>query len=75
LFWSTSVNDEGVPRPNRFHALVNAGKIEVIAPARVEGFGRDGKSVILSNGGAVEADVVLLATGYASSWTNLFDGK
>ncbi|KAJ7367120.1 FAD/NAD-P-binding domain-containing protein [Mycena albidolilacea] len=73
LFWSTRVDDEGVPRPNRFHALVSAGKIEVIAPARVEGFGQDGKSVILSDGGAVEADVVLLATGYASSWTNLFD--
>ncbi|KAF7365012.1 FAD /NAD-P-binding domain-containingprotein [Mycena venus] len=73
LFWSTSVNDEGVPRPNRFYALVNAGKIAVIAPARVQGFGADGNSVSLSDGRTVKADVVLLATGYASSWTGLFD--
>ncbi|KAF7346580.1 FAD /NAD-P-binding domain-containingprotein [Mycena sanguinolenta] len=73
LFWTISVNDDGVPRPNRFHALVNAGKIEVIAPARVQGFGLDGASVCLSDGRAVKADLVLLATGYMSSWTNIFE--
>ncbi|KAJ7245010.1 hypothetical protein B0H12DRAFT_794238 [Mycena haematopus] len=73
LFWSISVNDDGVPRSNRFHALVNAGNIEVIAPARVQGFGPHGKSIFLSDGRAVNADLVLLATGYTSSWTNIFD--
>ncbi|KAJ6508501.1 FAD/NAD-P-binding domain-containing protein [Mycena sanguinolenta] len=73
LFWTVYVNDDGVPRPNRFHALVNAGKIEVIAPVRVQGFGLDGTSVSLSDGRVVKADLVLLATGYTSSWTNIFE--
>jgi lysine/ornithine N-monooxygenase len=73
LFWSTSVNDEGVPQQNRFHALVNGGKIEVVAPARVQGFRPDG-NVLLTDGGTVKADLVLLATGYSSSWTGIFDG-
>ncbi|KAJ7677451.1 FAD/NAD-P-binding domain-containing protein [Mycena rosella] len=73
LFWSTSVNDEGVPQQNRFHALVNVGKIEVIAPARVQGFGPDGESVVLTNGQTVKADLILLATGYSSSWSDIFD--
>ncbi|KAJ7021605.1 FAD/NAD-P-binding domain-containing protein [Mycena alexandri] len=73
LFWTTSVNDEGVPQANRFHALVAAGKIEVIAPVRMDGFGSDGKSVTLSDGRAIDAHLVLLATGYSSSWTGIFD--
>ncbi|KAJ7245011.1 hypothetical protein B0H12DRAFT_1235946 [Mycena haematopus] len=73
LFWTIHVNDEGLPRPNRFFTLVNAGDIEVIAPARVQGFGPDGKFVTLSDGRAVNADLVLLATGYTSSWANIFD--
>ncbi|KAJ6508496.1 FAD/NAD-P-binding domain-containing protein [Mycena sanguinolenta] len=73
LYWSTNANDKGPPRPDRFHALVNAGKIEIIAPVRVQGFGLDGTSVSLSDGRAVKADLVLLATGYASSWTNILD--
>ncbi|KAF8976417.1 hypothetical protein BDQ17DRAFT_1551203 [Cyathus striatus] len=50
LFWSIRTNDEGAGRPNGFHALVNAGVIEVIAPAHVEGYATDGRSVLLSNG-------------------------
>ncbi|KAF8171963.1 FAD/NAD-P-binding domain-containing protein [Mycena galopus ATCC 62051] len=73
LFWSIAVNDEGIFRENGFHALVNAGKIEVISPARVQGFGPDGKSVSLSDGRIVDADLILLATGYMSSWTTIFD--
>ncbi|KAJ7132974.1 FAD/NAD-P-binding domain-containing protein [Mycena filopes] len=73
LFWSASVNDDGVPQANKFHALVNAGKIEVISPARMQGFGADGRSVILSDGRAIDADLVLLATGYSSSWAGLLD--
>ncbi|KAJ7784353.1 FAD/NAD-P-binding domain-containing protein [Mycena metata] len=73
LFWTTSVNDEGVPQANRFHGLVAAGKIEVIAPVRMEGFGSDGKSVTLSDGRAIDAHLVLLATGYSSSWAGIFD--
>lgn len=74
LFWGIRVNDEGVPRPTGFHALVNSGKIKVVSPARVEGFGEDGFSVILNNGKALRADVVILATGYTSSWEGIFDG-
>ncbi|KAJ7625370.1 FAD/NAD-P-binding domain-containing protein [Mycena polygramma] len=73
LFWSTSVNDEGVPQQNRFHALVNNGNISVIAPARVQGFGPEGNSVVLNNGETIKADILLLATGYSSSWTDIFN--
>ncbi|KAJ6462046.1 FAD/NAD-P-binding domain-containing protein [Mycena vitilis] len=75
LFWSTSVNDEGVPQQNRFHAFVNNGNISVIAPARVQDFGPDGNSVVLNNGETIKADILLLATGYASSWTDIFNRK
>jgi dimethylaniline monooxygenase (N-oxide forming) len=40
----------------------------------VKSFGADGRSVILSTGQSLPADVVILATGYASSWSRLFDG-
>ncbi|KAJ7195470.1 FAD/NAD-P-binding domain-containing protein [Mycena pura] len=72
LFWTTSVNDEGVPQAHGFHKLVRSGRIEAMAPARVHGFGSDGRSVVLSDGRTIAADVVLLATGYTSSWTNIF---
>ncbi|KAF8994699.1 hypothetical protein BDQ17DRAFT_1401381 [Cyathus striatus] len=75
LFWSIRTNDEGAGRPNGFHALVNAGVIEVIAPAHVEGYATDGRSVLLSNGKNVPADVVVLCTGYTSSWGKIFDAS
>ena len=61
LFWSIRINDEGVGSPNGFHALVNAGSIDIISPARVESFGGDGKSSILSNGTHLCSDAVILA--------------
>ncbi|KAJ7158255.1 FAD/NAD-P-binding domain-containing protein [Mycena crocata] len=73
IFWSTAVNDQGVPQENRFPALVNSGKIAVISPARVQGFDPDGKGVVVTGGRIVSADLVLLATGYSSSWKGIFD--
>jgi len=71
-FWSIRINDEGVGSPNGFHALANSGAIDLISPARVTSFGVDGKSVILDNGTSIQADVVIFATGYTSSWQKLF---
>lgn len=74
-FWHIRTNDEGPPRDNGFHPLVNAGKINVVAPARVTGYGSDGHTVLLDNEQTLEADLVILATGYNSSWDGLFDGQ
>ncbi|KAF7346579.1 FAD /NAD-P-binding domain-containingprotein [Mycena sanguinolenta] len=73
LFWSIRVTEDGVARSNKFPALVETGNIKVIALTRVHGFGPDGKSVLLDDGRLVKANLVLLATGYRSSWTNVFD--
>ncbi|KAI0051981.1 FAD/NAD-P-binding domain-containing protein [Auriscalpium vulgare] len=75
-FWNVA-NDEDTPTPGsmRFHALVNAGKISLVAPAHVDGFASDGRSVVLDNGEVLAADAVVLATGYDSSWAGLFDEK
>ncbi|KAJ3796856.1 FAD/NAD(P)-binding domain-containing protein [Lentinula aff. detonsa] len=72
-FWSLRVNDEVCRRGNSFHVLVNEGQIKVEAPARAVGFGKDGRSLVLSDGKVIRADAVVLATGYESSWTDLFD--
>ncbi|KAF8061622.1 FAD/NAD-P-binding domain-containing protein [Lyophyllum atratum] len=61
LFWGIRTNDEGAYRANSFYGLVS--------------FGSDGRSLILSNGQTLPADVVILATGYTSSWTNIFDDE
>jgi dimethylaniline monooxygenase (N-oxide forming) len=74
IFWHIRTNDEGPPRENGFHPLVNAGKINIVAPARVTGYGSDGHTVHVNNGQSLEADLVILATGYKSSWNSLFDG-
>ncbi|KAJ6620258.1 FAD/NAD-P-binding domain-containing protein [Mycena sp. CBHHK59/15] len=74
-FWNIHTSDEGIPRENGFHSLVNKGKINVIAPARMTGYGDDGHSVLLNNGQSVKADLVILATGYTSSWGDIFDEK
>lgn len=95
-----------------FHALVNQGKIDVVAPARVVGYtdrigegdglrfgegerwGEEGGVVVVADGAGeagslpskakrkegdrqvleLRATVVILATGYESSWEDLFDG-
>ncbi|KAJ7788555.1 FAD/NAD-P-binding domain-containing protein [Mycena olivaceomarginata] len=74
-FWNIHTNDEGIPRETGFHAQVNNGKITVIAPARMTGYSADGSSVLLNNGQSVKADIVILATGYTSSWGDVFDEK
>lgn len=73
LFWGVRTTDEGTPRPGGFHALVNAGKIDLVAPARAAGYSADGTSVVLTDGHTVKADAVILATGYNSSWSGIFD--
>ncbi|OJT15471.1 hypothetical protein TRAPUB_7342 [Trametes pubescens] len=72
-FWHVRINDEGVPRENSFYGLAVAGKIEVITPAHVSGFGADGKTVVLEDGRTLRASAVVLGTGYKSSWESLFD--
>ncbi|KAJ3017760.1 hypothetical protein NUW54_g508 [Trametes sanguinea] len=72
-YWHVRVNDEGVPRPNGFHPLAVAGKIEVLSPAHVTGFSEDGTSVSLDDGRSLRASVLVLATGYTSSWSPLFE--
>ncbi|KAF5315243.1 hypothetical protein D9619_007506 [Psilocybe cf. subviscida] len=72
LFWSIRVNDTGTVRPDSFHSLAHAGLINIISPARATGYGDDGKSVRLSNGQEIKAKVVILATGYQSSWAPIF---
>ena len=75
LLWACRSNDEGVPHANGFHGLVGAGKIRLIAPARAERYNEDGHSVVLTDGRLVKVSAVILATGFRSSWTKLFDGK
>lgn len=75
LFWNTRTNDEGIPREGSFHALVVAGKISLVAPARMVKFGDDGRSVILEDGRVFLAAAVVLATGYESMWRSMFDGE
>lgn len=67
------MNDEVCRRRNGFHSLANAGKIQIIAPARALRLADDGRTVILSDGRRIQADAIVLATGYTSSWTNIFD--
>ncbi len=75
LFWGLRTNDEGVGRSDGFHSLVNAGKIHLVAPARASTFGADGRSIELLDGQIIEADAVILATGFSSSWNKIFDRK
>ncbi|EIW77405.1 FAD/NAD(P)-binding domain-containing protein [Coniophora puteana RWD-64-598 SS2] len=74
LFWSIRANDEGAPRSDSFFSLVSAGKIKLESPARVASFG-EGHSVHLDNGQFLKADVLVLATGFESSWGTLFDDE
>ncbi|VDB92271.1 unnamed protein product [Peniophora sp. CBMAI 1063] len=73
FFWGVRINDEGTPSPDSFFALVNSGKITVHSPARVSGYARDGSGVELTGGRVLPADVVVLATGYKSSWDGILD--
>lgn len=73
LFWEAHTNDEGPASPYRFHGLVQAGKIKLVAPNRAEKFGADGRSIVLSDGTRMEGDAVILGTGFKSSWGKIFD--
>lgn len=72
LFWGIRTNEEGAGKKDGFYALCNEGKIKLVAPARVVKYVSDGESVLLSNGTEIKANAVILATGFGSSWTNLF---
>ncbi|KAG2010573.1 hypothetical protein CC2G_013388 [Coprinopsis cinerea AmutBmut pab1-1] len=74
FFWGVRLSDEGSVRPNSYHSLVNAGLIRVCAPVRALGYSSDGKriGVALNNGTVLPAKVVILATGYQSSWSKIF---
>lgn len=74
-FWSVRLNDEGVKRDDSFFSLVNRKKISLVALAQVTGYDIDGRSLTLNNGTSVRADVVILATGYKSSWEHIFDDR
>ncbi|KAI0711021.1 FAD/NAD-P-binding domain-containing protein [Cerioporus squamosus] len=74
-YWHIRINDEGIPRPNGFHALAVAGKIRLVSPARLAGFGQDGHSVLLDDGRLLPASAVVLATGYSSSWSAMFNDE
>ncbi|KAJ3783118.1 hypothetical protein GGU10DRAFT_405562 [Lentinula aff. detonsa] len=72
LFWDIRTNDEGILRSENFHDLVNKGRIELVSPARAKALGEDGCSV--EDGRNLEADTLILATGYTSSW-DIFDER
>jgi hypothetical protein len=71
FFWGIRLNDEGKPRKDSFFALVNEGRIELVAPQRVTRFDSSGGGIVLGNGTILPSDVVILATGYTSSWTKI----
>ncbi|THH14463.1 hypothetical protein EW146_g5873 [Bondarzewia mesenterica] len=73
VFWGFMIDDFGAVSPTDWVSLVNEGKIELVALARVTGFGENGRSVLLSNGERIEADAIVLGTGYRSSWDKIFD--
>ncbi|PPR00533.1 hypothetical protein CVT24_005507 [Panaeolus cyanescens] len=72
LFWGVRTSDEGKTRLTSFHSLAVAKSIEMIAPARVVGYLNDGESLSISTGRKIKPKAVVLATGYQSSWTDIF---
>ncbi|EDR06936.1 uncharacterized protein LACBIDRAFT_299323 [Laccaria bicolor S238N-H82] len=72
-FWGLRISDEGLVRPDSFHGLAAAGLIDLAAPTRAIGYAEDGKSLLLSDGQTLPAKVVILATGYQSSWSPIFE--
>ncbi|KIY47188.1 FAD/NAD(P)-binding domain-containing protein [Fistulina hepatica ATCC 64428] len=74
LFWQIRIDDEGKVTPDSFYSLVNAGKIQLTAPARAVRFYEGGLIVREHDKQRqVPCDTVVLATGYCSSWRGLFD--
>ncbi|KAJ3512117.1 hypothetical protein NLJ89_g3713 [Agrocybe chaxingu] len=72
VFWCIRLSDEGVPFAKGFHALADAGKIGLVAPAHVIGYAQDGESIRVDNGTSIKAKAVVLCTGYKSSWESIF---
>ncbi|EIW76945.1 FAD/NAD(P)-binding domain-containing protein [Coniophora puteana RWD-64-598 SS2] len=70
-YWTVRGDEQGIPRADSFFALVNAGKIKLAAPARVRKYQPD--SLLLNTGESVKANVVILSTGFKSSWPAMFD--
>lgn len=75
LFWGIRTNDEGVGSPTGFYSAVRDNKINLISPARVLRFSEDGKGIDLDNGTRLDAEAVILCTGFTSSWDPVLDGK
>ncbi|KAF8551014.1 FAD/NAD(P)-binding domain-containing protein [Imleria badia] len=75
MFWYCRINDEGTGRKDGFHALVNQGKIKLVAPAKAKDYASDGESIVLRDGRTLRANAVILATGFSSSWTGIFSEK
>lgn len=81
LFWTFHASDEGIADENRFHGLVDKGKIDMIAPTHARGYVESGidesgsptVTVETTDGRFVKANAVITCTGYSSSWTKLFD--
>jgi dimethylaniline monooxygenase (N-oxide forming) len=71
LFWDIRLNDEGAQTKESFFTLANAGKIELVAPMHVTGYAPNGRGVVLRDARTLDADAVVLATGYTSSWDGL----
>ncbi|KAF9523127.1 hypothetical protein CPB83DRAFT_799685 [Crepidotus variabilis] len=71
LFWNIRTSDEGNFRPDNYFALVQTGAIDVVSGTRAMGYTDDGTSVLLSNGDKIACKVVVLATGYSSSWDKI----
>ncbi|KAI6115956.1 hypothetical protein F5141DRAFT_1099920 [Pisolithus sp. B1] len=72
VFWDFLAWFSAFGKTDGFYALCNEGKIKLIAPARVVRYAGNGESVLLSNGTEIKVNAVLLATGFGSSWTNIF---
>jgi hypothetical protein len=73
FFWHPRPNDSGVAHPESFYGLATRGKIDLYNPACAVGYG-PGHWVLLQDGRKIAAAVVIVATGYRSSWEDLFDG-
>lgn len=73
LYWGLTQNDEGAGLDTAFHAMVTKGKIALVAPAKVTSFGEDGRSIMTNDGRTIEAEAVVLCTGFYSSWNKIFD--
>ncbi|EIM86307.1 FAD/NAD-P-binding domain-containing protein [Stereum hirsutum FP-91666 SS1] len=76
LFWEYRSDDLGAPSSTDWLSLANnspSSGIKIISPAKV--IGLESQAVLLSDGSKVNADAVVLGTGFSSSWDALFDDE